>query len=291
MGDLVIGAFHPSWIDGPLTDQRLAVTPGDTEDGWLQQYVRFPSDALIVAPAHLSAAEAATLVCAGTTAWSALRKAEIATGDVVVTQGTGGVSLFAVQLAKAHGAIVIVTSSSDEKLEVAQSLGADHLINYRTSPDWHRSVRRLTDGVGADLVLDLGGQQTLAQSVSACRTDGKVAIIGVLSGFEPAQLPISDAMVRQITLFRCLGWQCRHTPGTLPRRDRQHDPPAHQPHLPLGSTRGSPSSPTRQRTHRQDRDNARMICTTGAEGADAGGDDLAAARRISRSIEPTFLVP
>jgi len=204
----------------------------------------------------------ATLVCAGTTAWSALRRADVATGDVVVTQGTGGVSLFAVQLAKAHGATVIVTSFSHEKLEVAQSLGADHLINYRTSPDWQRSVRRLTGGVGADLVLDLEGQQTLAQSVRACRTDGKVAIIGVLSGYEPAPLPVGDAMVRHITLVGVSVRSVATHPGPVPRRDRQRAPSAHQPHLSLGPARGSlgpargsPSGPTPQRTHWQDRDN------------------------------------
>ena len=199
VGDRVFSAFHPSWLDGRLTRAKLAITPGDSEDGWLQQYRTFPADSLIRVPAHLSLSEAGTLTCAGTTAWSAL--AGTRSGDVVVTQGTGGVSLFAVQLAKARGATVILTSSSDEKLEVGRALGADHLINYRTHPDWEHQVRDLTDGEGADLVLDLGGELTLPRSVSAARPDGSVAIIGVLSGFGSAALPVADAMVRQIRLF------------------------------------------------------------------------------------------
>jgi NADPH:quinone reductase-like Zn-dependent oxidoreductase len=199
VGDRVFSAFHPSWLDGRLTRAKLSVTPGDTEDGWLQQYRTFPADSLIRVPGHLSLAEAGTLTCAGTTAWTALVGAR--SGDVVVTQGTGGVSLFAVQLAKARGATVILTSSSDDKLQIGRSLGADHLINYRTQPDWEHVVREITDGEGADLVLDLGGEQTLPRSVSATRADGSVAIIGVLSGFGSAALPVGDAMVRQIHLF------------------------------------------------------------------------------------------
>jgi NADPH:quinone reductase-like Zn-dependent oxidoreductase len=199
VGDRVFSAFHPSWLDGRLTRAKLSITPGDTEDGWLQQYRTFPSDSLIRVPDHLSFSEAGTLTCAGTTAWTALIGAR--SGDVIVTQGTGGVSLFALQLAKARGATVILTSSSDDKLEVGRTLGADHLINYRTHPNWEHVVRELTGGEGADLVLDLGGEETLPRSVSATRPDGRVAIIGVLSGFGTAALPVSDAMVRQIHLF------------------------------------------------------------------------------------------
>lgn len=199
VGARVFSAFHPSWLDGRLTRAKLSITPGDTEDGWLQQYRSFPADGLIPVPDHLSLTEAGTLTCAGTTAWSALAGAR--SGDVVVTQGTGGVSLFALQLAKARGATVILTSSSDDKLEIGRSLGADHLVNYRTNPDWEHIVRDLTGGEGADLVLDLGGEKTLPRSVSAARADGSVAIIGVLSGFGSAALPVGDAMVRQIHLF------------------------------------------------------------------------------------------
>ncbi len=198
LGDRVLGAFQPLWLDGALTGAGQRITPGDTGDGWLQQYKAFPANALVPVPAHLSDAEAATLVCAGTTAWSALGAGAVTTGSVVVTQGTGGVSVFALQLARARGATVILTSSSDEKLDVARSLGADHVINYRTNEDWHRSVRDITDGRGADLVLDLGGPDTLTRSIEATRMDGTVAVIGVLSGFGAAEIPLTSVMTRQI---------------------------------------------------------------------------------------------
>jgi NADPH:quinone reductase-like Zn-dependent oxidoreductase len=200
VGERVFSTFHPDWRQGRPTPAGKRRLPGDTVDGWLQQYVCFPADALVATPPHLSDADAATLPCAGTTAWSALEVAGVGPGDVVVTLGTGGVSLFAVQLAKLRGATVILTSSSDEKLALGAKLGADHGVNYRATPDWDREVRRLTDGRGADLVLELGGPDTLGRSVKATRMDGTVAIIGVLSGFGPAPLSVSDAMLNNIHL-------------------------------------------------------------------------------------------
>ena len=200
VGDRVVGAFHPLWLDGGLTREKHRITPGDTGDGWLQQHMVYPANALVPAPAHLSDGEAATLVCAGVTAWSALRVADVKPGDVVVTQGTGGVSLYAVQLAAAAGATVVVTSSSDEKLDTARSLGADHVINYVSTPEWHDAVIDITDGRGADLVIDLGGQHTLAKSINATRMDGTVAVIGVLSGFGAAEIPVTSVLTRQIRL-------------------------------------------------------------------------------------------
>ena len=200
VGDRVIGAFHPDWIDGRPTPENKREMPGDSRDGWLQQYQLFTANALIAVPEYLTDNEAATLPCAGTTAWSALELGSIGPGDVVVTQGTGGVSLFALQLAKARGATVILTSSSDEKLEVGRSLGADFGINYRSTPDWEHCVREITDGRGADLVMDLGGQDTLDRSVKATRMDGTVAIIGVLSGFGTASISVTDAMMNNIHL-------------------------------------------------------------------------------------------
>ena len=200
VGDRVVGAFHPLWLDGGLTREKHRITPGDTGDGWLQQHMVYPANALVAAPAHLSDGEAATLVCAGVTAWSALRVADVKPGDVVVTQGTGGVSLYAVQLAAAAGATVVVTSSSDEKLDTARSLGADHVINYVSTPEWHDAVIDITDGRGADLVIDLGGEHTLAQSIKATRMDGTVAVIGVLSGFGAAEIPVTSVLTRQIRL-------------------------------------------------------------------------------------------
>ena len=200
VGDRVVGAFHPLWLDGNLTREKHSVTPGDTGDGWLQQHMAYPANALVAAPDHLTDGEAATLVCAGVTAWSALGAGGVNAGDVVVTQGTGGVSLNAVQLAAVRGATVIVTSSSNEKLQAAQALGAHHLINYRSTPEWHKAVIDITDGRGADLVIDLGGEHTLAKSVKATRMDGTVAVIGVLSGFGAAEIPVTSVMTRQIRL-------------------------------------------------------------------------------------------
>jgi NADPH:quinone reductase-like Zn-dependent oxidoreductase len=200
VGDRVIGAFHPDWIDGRPTPENKRVMPGDSRDGWLQQFQVFPTYGLIHVPDYLTNHEAATLPCAGTTAWSALEIGHVGAGDVVVTQGTGGVSLYALQLAKARGATVILTSSSDEKLEIGRTLGADLFINYCATPDWEIEVRRLTEGRGADLVVDLGGQDTLGRSVSAARVDGAVAIIGVLSGFGMASISVSDAMMHNIHL-------------------------------------------------------------------------------------------
>jgi NADPH:quinone reductase-like Zn-dependent oxidoreductase len=200
VGDRVFGAFHPAWLDGPPVPATKPPVAGDTCDGWLEQFHTFPAAGLVPTPAHLDDAEAATLPCAGVTAWSALEAGGVGPGDVVVAQGTGGVSLFALQLAKARGATVILTSSSDDKLAVGQRLGADHLLNYRTTPEWHREVRSLTGGRGADLVVDVGGQDTLARSVRATRMGGTVAIVGVLGGFGSAEVPVSTAMTQNIHL-------------------------------------------------------------------------------------------
>jgi NADPH:quinone reductase-like Zn-dependent oxidoreductase len=200
VGDRVIGAFHPLWLQGPPTPAVKRECPGDTGDGWLQQYMRVSAQAVVPTPAHLSDSEAATLPCAGVTAWSALRTGGLQPGDVVVAQGTGGVSLFVVQPAKAAGATVILTSSSDAKLEIGKSLGADHTINYRTTPDWHTEVRQITGGRGADLVVDVAGPETLGKSVLATRMGGYVAITGVLTGVGATEIPLSYAMTRNTRL-------------------------------------------------------------------------------------------
>jgi NADPH:quinone reductase-like Zn-dependent oxidoreductase len=201
VGDRVMGAFHPGWPDGPPTPEAKAELPGDSSDGWLQQYRVASVSGLVVTPEHLTDTEAATLPCAGVTAWNALAEANIGPGDVVVAQGTGGVSLFAVQFASALGATVVLTSSSDDKLKVGSALGASHLINYRTTPDWEAEVKRLTGGRGADLVVDIGGPETLAQSVRATRMGGTVAVIGVLTGFDAAPMPIAEVMLNNIRII------------------------------------------------------------------------------------------
>ena len=201
VGDRVMGAFHPGWLDGPPTPEAKRELPGDTEDGWLQQYRVADVTGLVRTPDYLSDVEAATIPCAGVTAWSALAEANIGEGDVVVTQGTGGVSLFAVQLARALGATVILTSSSDDKLKIGSDLGATHLINYRTTPQWDTEVKRLTAGRGADLIVELGGPATLAQSVHSARMGGTVAVIGVLSGFDTAPISVAEVMLNNLRVI------------------------------------------------------------------------------------------
>ena len=200
VGQRVNLPFSPSWLRGPPSAETRRDILGDTSDGCLQQYRCLAATALVAVPERLTAAEAATLPCAGVTAWTSLRAGALKPGDVVLTQGTGGVSLLAVQLAKAHGATVIATSSSDEKLDVAKRLGADHLINYRSTPDWHVATRDLTGGRGADIVIDVGGADTIAKSVRATAVGGTIAIVGGLGGFTNCDVPLSHVLMQQIRL-------------------------------------------------------------------------------------------
>jgi NADPH:quinone reductase-like Zn-dependent oxidoreductase len=159
-----------------------------------------PARAFTRMPAGWSFAEAATLPCAALTAWRALMvEARIKPGDVVLTQGTGGVSIFALQLAKAAGATVISTSSSDEKLEKLKALGADHLVNYRQTPEWGTAAAALTGGRGVDVVVEIGGAGTLGQSVTATRIGGHISLIGVLAGFA-GEVPTAVIMSKNIAV-------------------------------------------------------------------------------------------
>ena len=192
-GDRVCPAFFQGWIEGPRTAEKTRSALGAGEmDGVLREFGAFHEEGLVRIPAALSYEEAATLPCAAVTAWHALVDiGKIKAGDTVLTLGTGGVSIFAVQFAKLHGARVIATSSSDEKLARARALGADETINYRNTPDWDKEVLRLTDGVGADMVVEVGGAGTLAKSVHATRVGGLVALIGVLAsggGLDPMRV-------------------------------------------------------------------------------------------------------
>ena len=200
--DRVISTFFPEWLDGePLNRfgrEIFASVPGDGTDGYAREYVTAPASAFTPAPRGFSYAESASLVCAGLTAWRALAvEAHVKAGDIVLVQGTGGVSIFALQFAKAMGATVIATSSSDEKLERLKALGADHLINYRSQPKWGSAARVLTDGRGVDHVVDVGGPATLPQSFAACRVGASVAMIGLLTGHE-GPLPTTMMMGRQL---------------------------------------------------------------------------------------------
>lgn len=201
VGERVMGPFYPRWLDGPPTPEGRAELPGDSGDGWLQQYRIARVSELVSTPGHLTDVEAATLPCAGVTAWNALAAAGVGPGDVVVTQGTGGVSLFATQFAHALGATVILTSSSDDKLRTGSRLGATHLINYRTTPDWEHEVRRVNERRGADAVIDVGGAQTLTHSIRAVRMGGTVTVTGVLTGFDSAAVPISEVLTKSIRII------------------------------------------------------------------------------------------
>lgn len=182
VGDRVVPHFMPAWQSGPMSPGKIAPMRGLTLPGSLAEYVAVPADSLVAIPSHLDFAQAATLPIAATTAWNAIRSASLRPGSVVVLLGTGGVSLFALQFAKASGATVILTSSSEEKLMRAKPLGADHVINYRAMPAWEEEVLRLTDGRGADLVVDTVGGATFGRSLDAAAMNGTVFTVGFLSG-------------------------------------------------------------------------------------------------------------
>ncbi len=182
-GDRVVGSFFQKWITGPYAREYGASALGGGIDGVLTQFRVFDQAGLLRIPEHLSFAEAATLPCAGLTAWNALVPTmHVQAGDTVLLLGTGGVSIFGLQFAKLHGARVIITSSSDEKLARAKALGADETINYKTTPEWDKEVLRLTDGKGADIVVEVGGGETFARSMNSVRASGQIAVIGVLTG-------------------------------------------------------------------------------------------------------------
>jgi len=182
-GDLVMPGFFPHWTAGRPTPQRLAAL-GGALDGVACEAIALTAEGVSKAPSGWSAEQAATLPCAAVTAWRGLMvEGKLSAGQTVLVQGTGGVSIFALQFAKLAGARVIVTSSSDEKLERAKSMGADDVINYRTTPDWATAARELTGGRGVDHVVEVGGAGTFQQSIAACALGGSIAVIGVLSGF------------------------------------------------------------------------------------------------------------
>jgi NADPH:quinone reductase-like Zn-dependent oxidoreductase len=180
----VLGAFFQKWLDGPFDfDAAASSALGGSIDGVLAEYVSFDESGLVSIPTALSDEEAATLPCAGVTAWVGLVElGKVQRDETVLVMGTGGVSTFALQLAKRAGATVIVTSSNDDKLARAARLGADHTINYRTTPEWDVRTRELTGGRGVDHLLEVGGAETLARSLGALRDGGRIALIGQLGG-------------------------------------------------------------------------------------------------------------
>ena len=197
-GDRVAPIFMQTWIDGPPTREKGASALGGSIDGVLRELAVFSEDGLVSSPASLSDVEVAALPCAAVTAWHALfEHTHLAPGESVLIQGTGGVSIFALQFAVAAGLRTVVTSSSDAKLSRARELGAAETINYKTNPDWEVQARKLTGGLGVHHVIEVGGSDTLPKSVRAVRTGGAVSIIGVLSGGEPSIGP-RDMLVNSL---------------------------------------------------------------------------------------------
>jgi NADPH:quinone reductase-like Zn-dependent oxidoreductase len=200
VGERVMGAFSQVWQGGEPSRERLRTSLGGPLDGMLADYALLDQHGVVPIPEHLSHEQASTLPCAALTAWSALSKYRaVRPGDTVLIQGTGGVAVFALQFARLLGATVIVTSSSDEKLERARALGADHAINYRTDPDWHRTARALTAKAGVDHIVEVGGAGTFEQSLAAVRIGGFVAVIGVLAG-KAAPITLTPILMGSLTV-------------------------------------------------------------------------------------------
>lgn len=205
-GDKVVTLFNQAHLAGSPTPSILATGLGANLDGTFRQYGAFDEGGLVAMPETLSFEEAATLTCAGLTAWNALyglTSLALKSGDTVLTQGTGGVSIFALQFAKAAGARVIATTSSEEKSDVLYKLGADHVINYRTDPNWGESAKKLTPGgLGANHVIEVGGPNTMNQSLNAIKMGGVISVIGFLGGGKGEEQPsflqalLRDCIVR-----------------------------------------------------------------------------------------------
>ena len=199
-GDKVLGLFFPGWHAGKIDNLGFASVPGDGADGFAAEYVAMSEQAFTRVPDGYSYTEAATLPCAALTAWRGMFvEGNVQPGNWVLTQGTGGVSIFALQFAKAAGARVIATSSSDEKLEKLKALGADHVINYKEEPEWGRKAMELTRGRGVDEVVEIGGPETLAQSIAACRVGGHISLIGVLTGVS-GEVPTAAFFSKNLTM-------------------------------------------------------------------------------------------
>ncbi|WP_372786728.1 NAD(P)-dependent alcohol dehydrogenase [Phenylobacterium sp.] len=204
-GDRVATLFFQRWISGPPTLEKLSSSLGSPIPGAGRELAVFSQDGVSKVPDFLTDQQVSTLPCAALTAWRALFvDGHLEPGDSVVLQGTGGVSVFGLQFAHAAGYRTLITSSSDEKLARAKALGADHLVNYRQTPEWSGPVREATGGVGADLIIEVGGGGTMEQSIRAIRIGGHIAIVGVVaglgSGFNPAILISNSAKLQGLSV-------------------------------------------------------------------------------------------
>lgn len=200
VGQRVVSHFVTGWIDGRFRGEYLNTTLGTPKTGLAAERVVLPAEAVLPIPPRYDFEQAATWPIAALTAWSALvTEGRLETGQTVLTLGTGGVSIFALQIAKAMGATVIITSSSDEKLARARALGADHTVNYRRHTAWHKQVLESTDGRGADIVVENGGIATLAQSLDAARPGGTIALLGALTGLH-GETDIAPLLMKRIRI-------------------------------------------------------------------------------------------
>jgi NADPH:quinone reductase-like Zn-dependent oxidoreductase len=198
-GDRVAGIFMQDWIEGEIDDRKWKSALGGGIQGVASEYCIFRESGLISVPNHLSPEEAATLPCAAVTAWNAMfESSSIKPGETVLALGTGGVSIFALQLARMAGARVIITSSRKEKLAKAMELGANDGINYVENPDWDKAVRELTGGIGVDHVIEVGGAGTLARSMKAVRTAGTISLIGVLTHGSQSEVNPAPVLMRHL---------------------------------------------------------------------------------------------
>jgi NADPH:quinone reductase-like Zn-dependent oxidoreductase len=201
VGDRVVTNYCTRWIDGRPTSKESLYTLGNVMPGALAEYLVLTEQALALAPSYLTNDEAAALPCAGLTAWySLVEKGGLTSKQTVLLQGTGGVSLFGLQIASAFGATTIVTSSSDEKLDRAKTLGATHTINYNKTPDWEKEALALTNKEGVDQILEVAGGPNLARSIKAIRPEGQISIIGVIEGFD-ATIPIFG-LIQKLAILR-----------------------------------------------------------------------------------------
>jgi len=232
-GDKVLSLFFPGWQSGQIEAAGFSSVPGDGADGFGAELVAAPETAFTRMPAGWTFDEAATLPCAALTAWRGMFvETRTKPGDWVLVQGTGGVSIFALQFAKATGARVIATSSSDAKLEKLKALGADHVINYKETPDWGKKAFELTGGRGVDEVVEIGGPGTMAQSINACRPGGHISLIGVLTGVS-GEVPTAALFSRNITLSGITVGSRRHQEDMIDALDATNIRPVIDSRFPL----------------------------------------------------------
>ncbi len=199
-GDRVISTYFANWLDGPVAAQKVAKMRGDQVDGFAAEFVARPASDFTLAPSGMSFEQAATLPCAGVTAWRALMvEAQIKPGDVVLVEGSGGVSIFALQFARMAGATVIATTSSEAKAQKLRDLGAAHVINYSETPEWGKEAVRLTGGRGVDVVIEVVGGEGIVQSIAAMATGGTIVLIGALSR-KPLQFAMLGVLNKNVRL-------------------------------------------------------------------------------------------